>query len=663
MTSNNAGARWIGHPLLGAFAATGQLIVFVKFTLWNSQSQTYDPLPAGIDVTLRDNSPLIGSQPIATVQTVAGGIANFNIFNLTPQFPDLFFVVDTSALPAGFANHPAFATEWSTKGWRSSDGNEYGYKEHFAGTIFGTAANPIEFEIGVTLFLDIEVESTSEPGTYLSLLRNTPVNVFAQQLLTSALQIDVWVNERGIAECFSFDIGANADIAVKVSSSNYSAGIVFPCLQNVIVGDWTGTSNAVWSYFLNKTLTNIAGIDRTTIGAPAAGWPVKLSAQDSSETCAAFTALRSLTEVNSLINYTATPGDWANYQGVHVNVRALLPGGLSIPNGSSPPGFGSINLPAFMDTWRAGTIHECAHQILWVLGKFDLNSIASTYFFGNGVMSHNWRSFYNPTHALLEGWADGISFFFGLESFDVQKISGQFKISYIGPSVINGVLTSGISQGVIQDANEVDLPAGKLDDEPNWGENVESVFGAGLYYVFREHVMGMFLTAVPIPATTAGNIAANPSLAWLTSTAPADVSTRERFRKTFLEPAKAMAAPGADRTTTGFIEAMRAANTAADWAIICPILQRYYLAHPEIRTVAPANLAAAGGAQVVIQGRHIFAGAGTEVYFGANLATITSLSTSQIKCTAPPGTAGTTVALKLITPDGVDIKNNAITYA
>jgi hypothetical protein len=665
MASNSLGDRWVGHPLLAAFTGQRPLSAYVRFSLWDEQASKFQNLPQGIDVSLVDNSPLFSTTTVDTVQTDANGVAHFSIANLSPQFPDLFFLVDTSALPSGFAHHAAFPAEWSTKGWRSSDGKTPGYHEKFAGTTFGSSTDPIEFEIGVVLFITIQVENTTDPGSFIFLLPETPVSLHAGGIFQSTVDLSTKSDDHGIAHFFSFDIEPGSNIDITIYATNNAGSNKFPFLQGVYVDDWPGIPSTTWSYFISSTLANLTNLDKTSTGSATAGWVVKLTAQVSAHTCAAFTFLQNLTELNCLLHYSV-PG-WQDYLGGRINMRALLAGGLSLPSTSLPEA-GSINLPKDFDDWREGQFHEFAHQILWILGNLSLADIAYSYCLGSGVMSHSWHARYNTHHALLEGWAEAFAYIFNLEYFTVTKQSGKFFLKFKRNYVYKGTLISLPTSSYVTDSNEIEFASGVLDQERNWGESVEGMFAAGLLYVFRKHVMKNFSSGSPaIPPAPGGDIRTHPSLAWLTSTAPSGIQTRERFRRTFVAPALAMANRPSP-TTTAFIDAMRVANmppdgSVSDWNEIRDILQDFYLAKPEIVIISPAQIGASGGTTVQIQGYHFATGASTEIFFGVNKATITSLSNGIITCIAPAGSAGTTVDLKLTSDDGSDLKPNAITYS
>jgi hypothetical protein len=653
MTSNAAGLRWVGHPLLGAFAAEGQLTAYVRFTIWDTGSSQFVPLPAGIDVSLMDSSPLLSNDTIATVQTDANGVANFNIVNMTPLFPDMYFAVKTSQIQTPFAGQQTFPAEWSTKGWRSKDGMESGYKQHFSGTKFGTSAQPIEFEVGVCLFFKIQFESTTS-GKPLDLLANTHVKLIAHKValvsLVTTLEADV--DSSGKVEFFSFDIPAGFAASLKLSALNDSTGKGFPFLSGPFVSDFHPLGLPVpLEFTLDSVTTTISNVDTTSLGSQGNPHVILLAAALAPKFCAAFTSLTHLAELNALIHYTAL-ADWQDFAVHHINIDAPLLGGMSWP-------LLVINLPSDFNRWRAGQMHEFSHQLLWKWGNYSSIGLVEEYFPGQAYMDHEENQLFNPEHALMEGWATIFQYLASANKVVVRKDASGASI------------TIGSGSDSVVDSGKNAIPSAQLNT--NWGESVEGVFAAAMHDLFRSYIMppwSLPSSGPVIPATTNGDITQFAHLGWLTENSQAASDARNRFKKIFVEPAKALANLN-NPTTTDFLDAIRNIN-APDWNTIRPILQNYFLAFPQIeridfqnaQTPSPLPLQIpSSGATIVVFGRHFVLGTGTEVRIDGALVPWSMQNSGQITCQALPRPAGTVSSVIIVMlPDGDDILIDCINY-
>lgn len=655
MSSNSPGTRWIGHPLLGAFAANRQLTVYVRFKMWDTVDKKFEYLPPGIDVSLVDGSPLFSNQTLATVQTDAAGIANFNIVNLTPQFPDMCFVVNTAQITLPFAHHPALPPEWSTKGWRSSNGLEFGYKEQFSGTTFGTSASPIEFEIGVFFFLNIRVESTSEPGAggYMNLLPHTVVTLNADTFLSS-ITLTEKVDDLGIARFYSFFIEPESDITLELEARNDSTGSGFPFLQNVFVDDWLGVTSSALTFSVGTAQTRLAANDRTAIGKDNGNLldahAIKLTEMNNGELCAAFTSLKNLAELNCLLHYAVGSPDWNDYSGQHINIGFVASVGMSWPTNV-------INLPPSYYKRRDDQIHEFSHQLLWKWGNYLSLGIFSEYcpILGDATGDHFWDRLVNPEHALLEGWATIFELLASKNKVEVSKdaLGGKLTV-YPYYSLPHFSLP-------IKDINKVVIPSSELTT--NWGESVEGVFAAAMFNLFCQYVLLPPWTRPAsgpiIPATATGDITQLAHFGWLKASGQDALGVRKRFKDIFVEPAKALSNLN-NPTTSDFIDAIRGLNPA-DWDTIRPILQNHFLAFPQIEDVEPAVISSAGGLIDII-GRHFIPDPSTKLYVDAELVPSTIQSSRKITCLAPARAAGSIVSVMLQSPDGDDILVDGLKY-
>ncbi|MEA3012204.1 MAG: hypothetical protein QOD42_749 [Sphingomonadales bacterium] len=663
MTSSVAGARWDPHPLVAGLPAVPRhLDSCLKFWMWNQQDNKFEPMPANIDVSIVNDA---NDQPILTVPTDTNGIAHFNIPNLVPEFPDVYFVVKTSDLPANFAKQASsIPAKWSTKGWRSRDGAEAGLQKAFALSTFGTSAKPIEFEIGVRLHVTPRMVSTTT-GSWISPLPGAKVEFRARKGLTLPVSVDAEVDNSGFCRLFSFDIKPGSSIELHLVAEHNSTSGQFPFLRNITVDEKVLVNNVLLQptmplkFKVNKESVGLIDIDSTSIGYSVSGavdsHVVSIIWLVDERLCAAFTYLHNLTEINCLWHHIMT-SNWDDYHNAIVNMRALLLGGLSLPGGL-------VNFPRSFERVRGDQAHEFSHQILYKLANLSLADIVGEYCFGHAKMNHRLNRMSNPVSAFLEGWAEGFGNIFGAHTIGYTKEYGKFKLDMRMAELDDDGTSFDVGvYNFVLDSSKNPFPAGALDDMPNWGESVEAMVGGALYELFRDYVMPQGGNPFPtplVPEAPQGDISKHPHLAWLTGQTAADLAARERFRRVFVYPAQALAGPS-DPSMTDFIEKMRS-SAAGDWPQMLPILQKFFTAFPEVEKVAPAQISTAGGA-VTLTGRHFIAGA--QVYIDSDDVTSTAIvvDAKTITCTAPAGSAGTKVDAKVATAEGEDVLHGALQY-
>jgi hypothetical protein len=660
MTSSAVGARWVGHPLL-ALPVPRHLDAFVRFTMWNSITHGFDPLPAGIDVVMM-HAVTGFDVPLLTASTDANGTATFHIPLLTPEAPNLYFRVMTGGVSFGaFGHTQAPPPYWSTEGWRSADvgGSTPGLSTDFAGSLFGTPTHPIEFEIGVALFIQLKFESTSEPGTNLKLLPNTKVRMLAGD---APITLEDHTDSDGIVEYFSYDIKPGSSITLKIPMVAEPGGATFPHIGPVFVSYFHQPLAAPIEAVIPPSTSRLASINRTSFGRYGAANPhrVVVPAAGAEMICSAVTALKNLTELNGLIHH-AVGAQWTDFANSHINL-SFYNTGLSWP-------LNVINLSDDYAKMRPEQFHEASHQFLWAWGNYTGRGLFADYCAGliqslvgpmsaNPNVNHSWAWRSNPEQALLEGWAT---------AFQLMAEAHTVELQNSGPSIVLRFdsYRSVISTPPSLIASAAAIPRSQL--VANWGESVEGVFGAVLFNLFKEYVLTTPGIGPPppttdslIPPTDDGDITKHPHLAWLKGTSPDDLLAKQRFWNVFVAPALALAS-NANPTASDFIDQLKIKNSN-DWVqFFVPIMKRFHVGGPSMTAWIPASLPPTGGTVTIVGTR--FLGGATQVFFGSTAAQITSLAAQGLTCIAPSGTAGAKVDLKLVTTDGEHIIPNAITYS
>jgi hypothetical protein len=666
MTSNALGTRWAGHPLL-TLPVPRHLDAWVKFTMWNKDSRAFEKLPAGQDVTMMDGSTPLHQQPLD-----ANGTATFHIPVLTPDAPDLSFTIDLAGIPPSDFGHAALPPNWSTKGWRSAGGTSAGHYPDFAGNLIGASANPVEFQVGVAIFMLFEFDSTSEPGQKLRLLPNAPVKMRAKKTGATAVEIDAAVDSDGVVEFFSFDILPGASIAFSIPMRIHAVSGHFPYIGPIFVSHFTSAIPHTIEFDVPASVSTLAGNDLTTIGlpgGPAQAKSLQTFADGNQDICAAVTVMKNITELNGLIHHTAG-ADWTDFANCHVNLGFFKDSGISWP-------VGSINLSTTFTKIRHDQLHEAAHQLLWKWANYTTASIAGEYCLGliqslftpaissNARMNHALWWVINPENALLEGWATIFEFITGYSavSLNVVPTEARLVLEWTRNSVVESgyyKIAKPISHWPGSTAQAIISP---LELQADWGESCEGMFAGAMFNLFKKYVLQTPNLALPslIPPTVDGDITQHPHLAWLTGTTSADQDARDRFVNVFVEPAKAIAGIS-NRTVVDFIDKLKIIN-ANDWdAHFVPIMKHFHMGGPRMTSVSPKIVASAGNTTVTIQGTRIISGPATKVFFGGIPATGLSIGTNGLTCVAPSATAGAIVDLKLVTADGEHVDPLAITY-
>ena len=229
---------------------------------------------------------------------------------------------------------------------------------------------------------------------------------------------------------------------------------------------------------------------------------------------------------------------------------------------------------------------------------------------------------------------------------------------------------------IVNENNQIIGPS--LLTSPNWGEQCEGVFAAGLFTVFRDYVLqgwSPFPSGALIPPAPGSDITKHPHLGWLNSSSPSANTIRTRFRNVIIEPAKGLLPIGPCKTTD-FIDEVRKA-TGSTWPAVRAILHSFKMAFPEIlgvdsvaadsltkitdmfgRQVQPTIVPVTGGRRRIF-GRHFEAG---QLSIGNQVTLYDPVSPNIIECDIPPDSLGTIVDISWSSPDGASTLLGAIVH-
>jgi outer membrane protein OmpA-like peptidoglycan-associated protein len=542
------------------FTIFNRINIFAKFEVWNLTSKAFEPLPAGIDVDLMDDDPLFNDR-IATQKTDVQGRVHFSLSDFSTSGedkPDLFFLVK----PAG-RNHAGHTLpqEWSTKGWRATDGSP-GLFEDFAGTDLGTEATPLVYRVGV----DVHVKLT-----YLDQRSNTlaiaPPNVSISLTRRGVTKLQLFTDAQAEAHGVVFDLSGSDSLALKVDFAVRADGSINMRAAKVSISAWQAQQ--------------FADNQQTSLGTQTA--PIALNANSNERNVALF-FLKILREL-SVFLFHITGGAWTGFEDLTLFRTAISGTAYSWP-------VGSVNIPS-EDHWKRGTlVHEITHQVMWKELDFSSADIAFEALFGELQLTHFESLLANSEQALIEGWPE----------FTEAIFAG--KTPPLSPYIVDPVFKT------FDDFDKNRNPQPLGPPPLNRGEQVEGAFANGLWELFRNHVVTSAVAAdARIPESVNGDI---------TVTAPwvlqADV--RDRFLSIIWNPFRSLRSRSSDPTSTMMLERIRIANPTI-WHLLQSDLQRFNLARmrPTITSIVPSSGTASGGTPFTITGAN-FISPGTEVYFG-----------------------------------------------
>jgi outer membrane protein OmpA-like peptidoglycan-associated protein len=436
------------------FTVLNKLNFFLRFEIWNETTHVFDPLPAGVDVDLIDKDP-VSDDLLQTVQSDAKGRVLFSLADFGKsgeQNPDLFFEVHTNKRIASGHTLP---DEWSTDGWKATDGTP-GLLKNFSGVGLGSEANPVVFRIGVDFHVRlIYLDERKTPPVLAIAAIGTNIIVRANSLIKDIIGTDANGEVHGV----TFDVSGGDSINFRVDFSISGTQIKLQ-RSSVDISAWN---------------TSAPDSQATSIGTQTA--PFVLQADGTDHRNRALFILKNLRELATFL-FHLTGGSWPGFGLLTIEFSSVLTslngqvpfswpvGTVQMPDGTSP------GLPApHLYQWDRGThIHEISHQTMWKELNFSSADIAFKALFGSMVLTHFLNLLSNADQALIEGWAE----FF----------EAVFARTQTPPYNVSNLI----------DKNQ--NPAGPLGPPPNnQGEKVEGALANGLWAIFQNQVVTAAVTA------------------------------------------------------------------------------------------------------------------------------------------------------------------------
>lgn len=568
---------------------TAVVAAFLRFEMHNLATGGFDPLPAGVGVDLMDRDP-ISDDLVASTTTAAGGVAFFNVSDLSPSgetAPDLFFRVHTDGRRVAGQTLPG---TWSTAGWLAADGTP-GLRRSFAGGVMGTADRPLVFRIGV----DVHVQFTyrnNRTGAMDPATMMVPVEVHSGRVGDRSA-LDVHIDTLGQVHCVVFDVDPGDDLWLHLDFEMTDPAINLPrCVVEM--------SQAGWSTVWDDADRWVFPLAATSVGTRAAPVVLPITVNERND---ALYMLKILREWQTFF-FGLTGGAW---RGVRLSLSRRSVSGVAY---SWP--VGELNIPPADHFDRPTLAHELSHQVMWEEADVSSLGIAYDVIRRNLKLYHRVDLLANPTHALIEGWA--------------EFVEAAFTTSGSGSG------TPPWSVGTVSPDGGAPVPLGP--PPPNRGESVEGAFSDGLFAIWQQDVLTpAHSTTGRIPESTTGDLLSSAT------TPLRDPGVRDRFLSMIFNPLKdlrPLSSPG----TTDMIAAIRARNPAT-WHVLQGRLQAFNLAMavPTITAVTPTGGPPAGGTVITVTGTDLTAGATVTV--GGTAATgVTVTSSTSLTATTPAGRLG-----------------------
>jgi len=146
------GQEWTGHPLIEAISELPvPFDAHLFIDVWDPASGSFQPLPAGVPVELKDDDFLPPDDSIVTIPSGADGRVHIRT-TLGPEIedPDLYFLVDLPSNP-----EPTILDDPWPSHTGPFVGPHAGYYPDFRGSRVGSYLSPLLFHIGLGFWSDL----------------------------------------------------------------------------------------------------------------------------------------------------------------------------------------------------------------------------------------------------------------------------------------------------------------------------------------------------------------------------------------------------------------------------------------------------------------------------------------------------------------------------
>jgi hypothetical protein len=341
-------------------------------------------------------------------------------------------------------------------------------------------------------------------------------------------------DDNGEIHTLLFNVTSGDSLYFHLDFSIEDQNINLPKAVVRISPPWWDTS------WMDADRLDFVNIHDNSIGSPT--YPRSLRCSDKDRNIAMY-FLKTTREWSQFL-FHITGGSWQGVEGLTFTLLALPGTAFSWP-------VGVVNIGTSHQWNRGSIVHELSHQIMWK--EVDISTLGIIYQAASGCLKlvHYETLLANPTHALIEGWAEFIEAVFHQTSnppYNVQNVSTD-------PGTV---------------------PSVKLGPPPNnQGESVEGAFADGLWSIFERHVVTTGVSAnAHIPESVNGNILTTAP--WITN-----LAARQRFLDMIWRPLKDLrpqqGQPAPSLTTTAMISMIKNRNLAI-WPALQAELQAFNMA-------------------------------------------------------------------------------------
>jgi IPT/TIG domain-containing protein len=698
-----AAPNWEHHPLITATANIAVPVnIHLKFEVWENGANNYVPLPAGIGVDLMDYDPVGEDDVLLTQSTDAQGCVHFSvpdIHAIEESEPDIYFRLHLNG--RSHAGH-TLPQQWSTKGWLATDGSP-GYYENFNGTQLGDAATPVVFRVGLDWHLRLTYEDKSKPGPIGAITvtdgstsvtgigtdfksyhvgrtlrvageptgyiidnvpsttglvlkqpysgatrsgqpytidppapKGIPVGIHTgppRPPSTPAKQL-LRTDENGEAHGISFDVQADETVYFRVNFEIEDVSINLPRASVAMTDPASPAANDEgWpTYYSDADQKYFPDMQKTSIGSLQVPEIVRCTTGDRNVALYLLKLLRELSTFLFHITAQVTVDRWAGILNLRLFRTALFGEAYSWP-------MGEVNFPPVRQWDRPTIMHEMCHQVMWKEAQITTVDVLSLAVSFELYLPHFAASFYNPTHALIEGWPD-----FTELIFENHPISG-YPYSVARLYDFDQALRSQVGMNPGPPTIELHMAAGA---PRNRGESVEGAFANSLWGIWKNHVTSGATATAQVPESLNGDV---------TTTAPwiRDPLVQQRFYNMIWRPLRELRNNSdSDKTTSTMIAHVRSRN-ASVWHSLHPEFQAFNAAMnvPALTSVAPTQGSIAGGYTVTLTGDHFVTGMRVDIASGRVPASDTRvLSRNTIEITMPSGPGVGRFDVVVTTPAG-----------
>ena len=574
--------------------------IFVRFEIWNLQTKRFEPV-SNLPVDLMDHNKVFSDTGMGTARTDASGFIRFSITEADlkrksgEDKPDLYFNARCKGLTRGGVSLP---DEWCTKKWNDKNGKP-GYFPNTAfvagGSLGGaSAADPLVYRIGLDYHARFVFADPKDSST-----RRAPKGLLVGMRATSDIHHVEWqrTDAHGDVHGLSFDAEGGESVCFQVEFNIKNPDINLP----VATARTDDLGNFWLTTFDDGDKRYFPDNSSTSIGTQAS--PELFPCSHRGRNVALF-FLTMLYE-HATFFFHITDGAWTGVPDLEISKFGFGSSAYSWP-------VGEVYLTEQWWGDRPTVIHELSHQVMWKeVGISSLNIVGQIIDPQGLCMSHYETMVSNPTHAIIEGWA--------------EVLEGIFE-----PSSLTFTASSRVRVG------DRWVPLGPTP--ANQGMKVEGAFAQAIISIFQSYVVGSASASANVPRSFNGDV---------TETAPwiRDPGVKQRFKAAIWGPLHALRS--SEPSTADFVAKMQELNPDA-WPDMVTKLNAFNMAMdaPQINSISPASGPEAGGQSITINVSYFHPG-GTQVTIGGHAVTAISPAPggsghnqTTITCQTPPGSAG-----------------------